>query len=119
MRYLLFWHAREEELRERTPEWQEEVASFLAVFEDELAQSSELEWVEVLAPEHHALLVGPGGESSELRQGAYNVEGKPLARLWALRIEERERVIEIANRLAGELDTWIEIRECLPGNQRP
>ena len=119
MRYLLFWHAREEEIRERTPEWQEEVVSFLAVFEDELAQSSELEWVEVLAPEQHALLIGPGGESSETRQGVYNFRGKPLARLWAVRVKSPERVAEIANNLAGELDTWIEIRECLPGNQRP
>lgn len=119
MRYLLFWHARDEELRQRSPEWQEEVTSFLAQLEDELAQSSELEWVEVLSPEHHALLVGPGGEASETRKGAYNVDGKPLTRLWAVRVDERPRVMEIANQLAGELDTWIEVRECLPGNQRP
>lgn len=119
MRYLLFWHARDEELRERSPEWLEEVASFLALFEDDLAQSSELEWAEALAPEHHALLVGPGGESSETRKGAYNVEGKPLTRLWAVKVDERNRVMEIANRLAGELDTWIEVRECLPSSQRP
>ena len=51
MRYLLSWHIRESEMLERSPEWREEVAAFLAVFEDELAMSSELEWIEVLGPE--------------------------------------------------------------------
>lgn len=119
MRYLLFWHARDEELKEREPQWHEKVTAFLAGFEDRLAQSSELEWVEALAPEHHALLVGPGGQSSETRKGRYNVEGSPLTRVWAIRVAERNIALNIANELAAGLGTWVEVRECLEGSQRP
>lgn len=116
MRYLLFWHAREEELQARTAEWHEEIVEFLAVFEDELEAHSELEWVEVLAPDSQAVVVGPDLVVSE---GPYNVNGKPAARIWSIRVADQARATEIANRLAGELDTWIEVRECLEGAQRP
>lgn len=116
MRYLLFWHIRDEELRARTPEWQEEITEFLTVFENELSERSELEWVEVLAPDTHAVVVGPDLVVSD---GPYNVSGKPVARIWSVRVPGKERVTEIAERLAGELDTWIEVRECLEGAQRP
>ena len=116
MRYLLFWHLRDEELRARTPEWQEEITAFLAIFENELAERSELEWTEVLAPDTQAIVVGPDRVVST---GPYNVNGKPAARIWAVRVADADRATEIASSLAGELDTWIEVRECLEGAQRP
>lgn len=116
MRYLLSWHIRESELLKRSPEWREEVAAFLAGFEDELFTASELDWVEVLDPESQAIVVGPG---AEVRDGYYNEGGKPSARVWAVRVADRDRAVAIAGKLAGELDTWIEVRECLPGAQRP
>src|SRR5690625_7661714 len=116
MRYLLSWHIRESELRGRSPAWREEVVAFLAKFEDELFTSSELDWVEVLDPESRAIVVGPG---AEVRQGFYNEGGKPSARSWGSRVASRDRAVEIAAILAGQLDTWIEVRECLPGTQRP
>lgn len=119
MRYLLFWHARDEELKEREPMWHETLTAFLAVFEDQLSQTSELEWVEALAPEHHAFLVGPGGKSSETRKGCFNVDGSPLTRVWAVRVAERSRALQIANELANGLGAWVEVRECLDVSQRP
>ncbi len=116
MRYLLSWHIREAELLSRSPEWREGVAAFLAEYEDELLANSELDWVEVLDPESHAVVVGPG---AQVREGVYNQEGKPSARVWAVRVASRERALEIAARFAGQLDTWIEVRESLPGAQRP
>lgn len=116
MRYLLFWHVHDAELRSRTPEWQEEITGFLSVFENELAERSELEWVEVLAPDTQAVVIGPDLVQSS---GPYNVNGKPVARIWSVRVPSVQRVTEIAERLAGELDTWIEVRECLEGSQRP
>jgi hypothetical protein len=116
MRYLLSWHIRESELRGRSPAWREEVVAFLAKFEDELFTNSELDWVEVLDPESRAIVVGPG---AEVRQGFYNEGGKPSARIWGIRVASRDRAVEIAAILAGQLDTWIEVRECLPGAQRP
>lgn len=116
MRYILSWHIRELEMRDRSPAWREEVVAFLAQFEDELFTNSELDWVEVLDPESQAIVVGPGGE---VRAGFYNEGGKPSARIWAIRVESQERAREIAAKFAGQLDTWIEVRESLPGAQRP
>ena len=47
--------------RFRSPAWRDE-AAFLARFEDEPFVDSELDWVEVLDPESHAIVVGLGGE---------------------------------------------------------
>jgi len=116
MRYLLSWHIREAELHDRPSAWREEVVAFLARFEDELFVSSELDWVEVLDPESQAIVVGPGGD---VRAGYYNEGGKPSARVWAIRVETRERAREVAATFAGQLDTWIEVRESMPGAQRP
>ena len=116
MRYVLSWHIREAELRDRSSAWREEVVAFLARFEDELFVASELDWVEVLDPESQAVVVGPG---AEVRSGFYNQGGKPSVKIWGIRVVNRERAIEIAATLAGQLDTWNEVRECLPGAQRP
>lgn len=116
MRYMLLLHTRESEMRQRTPEWIEEAATFLARFEDRLASTSELEWAEVLGDEDAAVIVGPGGVA---RPGWYNESGTALSRVWAVRVESSERVTELAGELAGELDTWIEVRECMPSAQRP
>lgn len=116
MRYVLIWHVHDEEFRGRSPEWHEEVVEFLAGFEDRLASRSELEWSEVLDDEAQAFVVGPDLAVSE---GHYNMAGKPAARLWAVRVADRARAVELATELAGELDTWIEVRECRDGFQRP
>ncbi|WP_416445115.1 hypothetical protein AB3K78_00215 [Leucobacter sp. HNU] len=116
MRYLLLWHTDETELRERSPEWHEEIAAYLTRFEDELASTSELEWTEVLGPEGQALMVGPGPVVRDRDPG---IEGRPLGRVWAVRAETRDRIVELASELAGELDAWIEVRETRPGSQRP
>lgn len=116
MRYLMSWHIHESELHERSPEWREEVTAFLAEFEGDLLTSSELEWVEVLGPESQAVVVGPG---AVIRDGVYNLDGKPAARVWAVRVSNKDRAVELAATLAGELDTWVEVRECMPGSQRP
>ncbi|WP_449278503.1 hypothetical protein [Leucobacter sp. GX24907] len=116
MRYMLLLHTREAEMRQRTPEWIEEAASYLARFEDRLASNSELEWTEVLGDEDAAVVIGPGAET---RPGWYNENGRALSRVWAVRVESVERVTELAGELAGELDTWIEVRECMPSSQRP
>src|SRR5690625_7943750 len=111
MRYMLSWHIREAEQQARSPAWREETAAFLAQFEDELFVNSELDWVEVLGPESLAIVVGPG---EEIRPGFYNQCGKPSARVWAIRVADRQRAVEIAAMFAGHLDTWIEVRLSLP-----
>lgn len=116
MRYLLLWHTGETELRERSPEWHEEIAAYLTRFEDELASTSELEWTEVLAPESQATVIGPG---PAVRERDPQTDGAPLARAWAVRVDSRDRAVDLASELAGELDAWVEVRETLPGAQRP
>ena len=116
MRYHLLWHIREEELAARSPEWHEEVAAFLVTYSGELASTSELDWRETYAPESRSHVVGPGGET---REGHYNEDAKPVHRVWAVRVSGVERALEIAGRLAGELDTWVEVREVLEAAHRP
>lgn len=116
MRFMLMLHRRESELLAKPPEWIEEVVRFAATLEDELLSRSELEWTEVLDSDDRAVVVGPDGDR---RDGWYNEAGKPLRRVWVVRVADRARAEEIAALLAGELDTWIEVRECMPGAQRP
>lgn len=116
MRYMLMAHGLESALIERGPVWIEEIVGFFARFEDALASSSELEWTEALDSDELAEVVGPGDER---RAGWYNEAGKPLRRLWVVRVDSHERARELAGELAGELDTWVEVRRCLPGSQRP
>lgn len=79
MCYILSWHIHEAELHARSPAWREEAAAFLARAEDELFVSSELDWVEVLDPESHAIVVGPGGRSGlDVVVGGDDVEVRAL-----------------------------------------
>ena len=116
MRYMLMVHRLDADALERSTEWIEETVGFLARFEDRLATTSELEWSEVLGSDAHAELIGPDGAASP---GWFNTSGKPLRRMWAVRVSSHERAIELAEELAGELDTWVEVRECMPTSQRP
>lgn len=116
MRYMLMVHGLGATVIERGAEWIEEVVGFYAQFEDELASSSELEWTEALDSDEHAEVVGPG---EARRPGWYNKAAKPLRRLWVVKVDTHERARELAAQLAGELDTWVEVRRCLPGSQRP
>ncbi len=67
MRYMLLLHGREEDVHATPPERVEEVAAFLARFEDELTSGSELDWTEVLASEVNAVVVEPGGAVGAVR----------------------------------------------------
>lgn len=116
MRYMLLLHGREEDVHEARPERVEETAAFLARFEDELVSRSELDWAEVLGSEVHAEVVEPGGR---VRPGWCNASGLPLARLWAIRVADPERAGELAAQLAAGTGSPVEVRECMPGAQRP
>ena len=116
MRYMLILHGTEAALLERAPEWREEAVEFMARFNDELAVSSELEYTELVDDEAHAVCVGPGGDVTE---GWYNKGARPLQRIWVVRVAGEERARELAGRIAGELDTWVEVRRCLAGAHRP
>jgi len=116
MRYHLFWHIREEELAARSPEWSEEVMAFLTVFKGQLELNSELDWTDVYAPESQSVVVSP---AKRILEEHYNEDAKAVRQVWAIRVASFDRAVEIAHQLAGELDTWIEVREVLEGAQRP
>lgn len=116
MRYMLLLHGREEDVHATPPERVEEVAAFLARFEDELTSGSELDWTEVLASEVHAVVVEPGGAA---REAWLNAVGLPLERVWVVRVSDPERAHEIAAALAAGVGAPVEVRECLPSAQRP
>ncbi|MFT4233135.1 MAG: hypothetical protein QM606_10230 [Leucobacter sp.] len=116
MRYMLLLHGRVAELHDRPADRLEEVLGFLVRFEDELAISSELEWTEVLDAEDQAEVVGP---DREVRKGWANAGAAPLMRAWVVRVRDQARAWELAGALAEALEMPVEVRECLPGSQRP
>lgn len=116
MRFLLLHHESEAELAARPAEAVESALAFMLRFEDELASRSELEWSEVLGSDERAEFVTPGGQV-ELGQAP---GGAPLLRrVWAVRVDSEERARYLAGELADGIAARIELRECLPGAQRP
>lgn len=116
MRYMLLLHGREESVHTTPPEQVEEIAAFLARFDDELMMSSELDWAEVLASEINADLVDPSGA---VQHTWLNADSQPLERIWVVRVADEARAHEIAAALAAGTRSVIEVRECLPSAQRP
>ncbi len=116
MRYMLLLHGREEDVHVTSPERVEEIAAFLARFDDELMSGSELDWTEGLASEVGALVVDPDGDS---REAWLNAGGLPLERVWVVRVPDAGRARAIAARLASGVGAAVEVRECLPSAQRP
>ncbi|WP_157502115.1 YciI family protein [Leucobacter celer] len=115
MRYMLLLHGKAAEFHQRDAERLEEALGFLVRFEDDLAARSELEWTEVLDAETQAEVVGL---DREVRRGTANADA-PLARVWVVRVPEQARAWELAGVLAEGIGMPIEVRECLPGAQRP
>lgn len=116
MRYMLLLHGREESVHTTPPEQVEEIAAFLARFDDELMMNSELDWTEVLASEINAETVDPAGV---VRPTWANAASQPLERIWVVRVADEARAHEIAAALAAGTRAVIEMRECLPSAQRP
>ncbi len=115
MRYMLLLHGKAAEFHQRDTERLEEALGFLVRFEDDLAARSELEWTEVLDAETQAEVVGP---DREVRRGTEGSDA-PLARVWVVRVPDQARAWELAGALAEGIGMPIEVRECLPGAQRP
>lgn len=115
MRYMLLLHGRTAEFHQRAAEELEAALGFLVRFEDELAGRSELEWTEVLDADTQAEVVGP---DRAVRKGVANADA-PLMRVWVVRVPDQARAWELAGALAEGIGMPIEVRECLPGAQRP
>lgn len=115
MRYMLLLHGRAAKFHHRDADALEAALAFLVRFEDELAGRSELEWTEVLDDEAQAEVVGP---DRAVRKGAVHAEG-PLMRVWVVRVPDQARAWDLAGALAEGVGMPIEVRECLPGAQRP
>ena len=116
MRFLLLHHESELEAADRPAEAIESALAFLTRFEDELATRSELEWSEVLGPDSGAEFFIPGGQ---VEAGPGEGGGQLLRRVWAVRVASEARARELAGELADGIAARIELRECLPGSQRP
>ncbi|WP_449283382.1 hypothetical protein [Leucobacter sp.] len=115
MRYMLLLHGGAAEFHQRAAETLEAALGFLVRFEDELAGRSELEWTEVLDTETQAEVVGT---DREVRRGTASADA-PLMRVWVVRVPDQARAWELAGALAEGIGMPIEVRECLPGAQRP
>jgi len=107
VKFMLMVFGEESEVRTHGSTWAERVASFMVQLDDELAQSGELVYSEVLEDGHDALLVDRhGGIHDGSLAGA-----TPLLRFIVVRVTDESRALEIAARMAEVVGSAVEVRE--------
>jgi hypothetical protein len=116
MKYMIMVFDEEARLRARPLEAIEQMVAFLVRLDDELAQSGELIYSEVLEHGDSAALVEQSGTVS---RGTFNIADVPLSRYWVVKVAEESRAIEIAASMATVLDAPIEVRRCVEQSLRP
>jgi hypothetical protein len=108
MKFMIMEFGDEPELHSRTPEQIEQIVAFMVELDDELAQSGELVYSEVLEDGRDAHLVDRHGR---LHQGSFTGHPSPLQRFWVVKVADEGRAIEIARRIAEVVISAVEVRE--------
>ncbi|WP_168625641.1 YciI family protein [Cryobacterium sp. BB307] len=116
MKFMIMVFGDEADLREKSPGWIERVTAFMAQFDDEIAQTGELVYSEVLEFGSKATLVDRHGG---LHAGTFSGTTKPLARFWVVTVPDETRALELAGRVAEAVESAVEVRQVMEGSQRP
>jgi hypothetical protein len=116
MKFMIMVFGERAELHSRSPEWIERLVGFMVRLEDELAQSGELVYSEVLEGAKSATLVDPRGAH---RPGPSNASDAPLSRYWVVKVPDESRAIEIAASVAAVVERPVEVRQCMEQSLRP
>jgi hypothetical protein len=99
-------------LHSRPAEAIERMIAVMVRLDDELAQSGELVYTEVLEDRDSATVVDATGG---LTAGA----GSALSRYWVVKVADKARAVAIAASLAEVLDAPVELRRCLEQSLKP
>ncbi|TAL45642.1 MAG: hypothetical protein EPN91_01760 [Salinibacterium sp.] len=110
MKFMIMLFDDRSSVHSRSAEAIERMVSFTVRLDDELAQSGELVYSEVL--DDDGTLIAPYGSQS-------HGNGTPLSRYWVVKVAEKARALEIARGLAEAVDAPIEVRRCLESSLRP
>ena len=116
MKFMIMVFGDAASLHARPPEWAGQFASFMAELDDELAQSGELVFSEVLEDGSAATLVD---RHRGFHRGSIAGRGSPLSRFWVVTVPNEERAIEIAGTIAEVIGGAVEVRQVMEGSQRP
>lgn len=116
MRFMIMVFGERAELHAKPTEWIERMVAFMVRLDDELAQSGELVYSEVLEGADAATLVPQHGATS---RGSFNVSDAPLSRYWVVKVPDESRAVEIAASVAEVVDAAVEVRQCMEQSLRP
>jgi hypothetical protein len=116
MKYMIMVFGDEKDLHTRPHQWVEDVTSFMARLDDELAHSGELVYSEVLDDGGGATVVD---RRRRFHHGSITGRGFPLSRFWVVKVPGEERADEIAGSIAEVLGSAVEVRRVMEGAQRP
>lgn len=116
MKFMIMVFGEWAELHARPSEWIEQMVAFMVRLEDELAQSGELVYSELLADGESATLANPHGASG---RASFNASHAPLSRFWVVRVPAESRAVEIAASIAAVVESPVEVRLCMEQSLRP
>lgn len=116
MKFMIMVFGDEKDLHTRPPQWVENVTSFMARLDGELAQSGELVYSEILEDGGGATVVD---RRRRFHHGSITGRGFPLSRFWVVKVPNEERADEIAGTIAEVVGGAVEVREVMEGSQRP
>ena len=112
MKFMIMVFDDKRTLHTMPPEWAERVAAYMVRLDDELAQSGELVYSEVLEFPSEATVVdalGVHGRGSDAG----------LHRFWVVKVPSESRAIEISAGIAGVTESVVEVREVMAQSVRP
>ena len=116
MKFMIMVFGDEANLHSRPAQWVQEFTAFMARLDDELAQSGELVYSEVLEDGGGATVVD---RRRRFHHGSITGRGFPLSRFWVVKVASEERADEIAGTIAEVVGGGVEVREVMQGSQRP
>ncbi|MCU1558987.1 MAG: hypothetical protein JWN09_2982 [Microbacteriaceae bacterium] len=116
MKFMIMVFGEQADLHQGRSEWVERMVAFMVRLDDELAQSGELIYSEVLENGESATVVDQHGG---VRGGSFALSGASLSRYWVVKVPAEARAIEIASSVAAVMDATVEVRRCLEQSIRP
>ena len=116
MKFMIMMFAEPADLHAKSPEWVERLTAFMVRLDDELSQSGELVYSEVLEFGESARLVDRHGG---VHVGTFSGTTKPLSRFWVVKVPDNTRASAIAASIAEVVEAAVEVRNVLEASHRP
>ncbi|MEO7146779.1 MAG: YciI family protein [Terrimesophilobacter sp.] len=116
MKFMIMMFSEPSDLHAKTTDWVERMTAFMVRLDDELSQSGELVYAEVLEFGESARLVDRHGG---VHVGTFSGTTKPLSRFWVVKVPDESRAGAIAASIAEVVEAAVEVRKVLEASHRP